>query len=695
MRGYSRTKLPGELLAPESGCFDRVILQRVGTLFRFNRSQTGSRAQQRRRHWIDLARLVLTLCLAGAGATIASAETRVALVIGNGAYREIAALANPPDDAGDVSAELKTLGFKVTTGVDLDQAGMEREIAEFSKAAASADVSLFYYGGHGLQVASQNFLIPVDARLHSEDDIYNHTVHFDEILKAQEQGKGIHLIFLDACRTNPLKDAPASVHAEGLARVGNAAGFLIAFATQPDNVAYDGAGRNSPFAQALLGHLAAVGQDVSSMMIEVRKDVIAATGGSQIPWENSSLTRQFYFAPGAAPSGSPETLLWQLAGGQRDLNLLHFYLERYPDGSHVADVRSLVTEIDKSGKGAGPSNAPAPKENVEELLWRLARGGRQRALVDLYLARYPSGAHVQDATGLLASLQDVQGLDAPPGVICEKLATHPRDATANTPGVDLDSLAQNAEPAIAACREAVAQNPNVSHYLALLARATAAGGRRDEAVDLYRKAADAGDARAMVSLGLILESGDGVAKDLVAANALYEKAAARGSADGAINLAVALMSGKGAEKNVTRAAGLLRTASQGGSAIATYDLGVLAQQGSVGKPAEALDFFQKSSSLGDPRGYLAAAILLDEGRGVPKDPGAAAEQLLRGVAGDDGAAFNQLTGKASSWSPDTIKAVQTRLRSAGYYAGPIDGKGGAPLAPALRQWRLLGPPQQG
>jgi TPR repeat protein len=431
------------------------------------------------------------------------------------------------------------------------------------------------------------------------------------------------------------------------------------------------------------------------MMIEVRKDVIATTGGAQIPWENSSLTRQFYFDPGAAPSGSPETLLWQLAGGQRDVNLLHFYLERYPDGSHVADVRSLMAEIGKSGKAAASANSQAPKENIEELLWRLARSGRQRPLVDLYLARYPGGAHAQEAADLLAGLQQTQGSGAPPGVVCERMATHPRDATANTPGVDLDALAQNAEAAIAACREAVAQHPDVPHYLALLARATAAGGQRDEAIGLYRKAADSGDARAMVSLGLLLEAGDGVAKDIAAANALYEKAAARGSADGAINLAVALMSGKGAEKNVGRAATLLRTASQGGSAIATYDLGVLAQQGSFGKPAEALDFFRRSSNLGDPRGYLAAAILLDEGRGAPKDPVAAAEQLLRGVAGDDGSAFNQLTAKASSWSPDTIKAVQERLRSAGYYAGAIDGKGGAALAPALKQWRLLGPPQQG
>ncbi|WP_158814843.1 caspase family protein [Methylocapsa sp. S129] len=648
----------------------------------------------RRINWLGLALLASLLIGLTVGAAIARAETRVALVIGNGAYREVATLANPPNDAVDVAAELKTLGFKVTTGVNLDQAGMERAIAEFALAAASADVSLFYYGGHGLQVASHNYLIPVDAQLHSEEDIYKHSVNFDEVLKAQE-GEGIHLVFLDACRTNPLKDAPASAHAEGLARVGNAAGFLIAFATQPDNVAFDGAGRNSPFAQSLLGHLAAVGQNISSMMIEVRKDVIAATGGAQIPWENSSLTRQFYFAPGEAPSGSPDTLLWQLAGGQRDVSLLHIYLDRYPEGSHVGDVKALLAEVGKTGKGAADAPPAPAKENVEELLWKLARNGRQKPLVDLYLARYPSGAHVQEATGLLASLQQTQGSDAPPGIVCERLATHPRDSTANNSGVDLDTLAKNAEPAIAACRAAVDQNPNVSHYLALLARATAAAGRRDDAIGLYRKAAEAGDVRAMVSLGLLLESGDGVAKDIAAANALYEKAAARGSADGAINLAVALMSGKGVEKNASRAAALLRTASQGGSAIATYDLGVLAQEGAAGNPAEALDFFQQSSSLGDPRGYLASAILLDEGRGVPKDPAGAAEELLRGVAGDDGSAFNQLTAKASSWSHDTIRAVQVRLKEAGYYAGLVDGKGGATLAPALKQWRLLGPPQKG
>ena len=643
--------------------------------------------------FLSRAMIAAAIGLSFHGATGALAETRVALVIGNGGYRSITTLANPPNDAKDVAAQLTALGFNVTFGVDLDRATMEGKISAFGKAAANADVSLFYYGGHGVQVASHNYLIPVDAQLHSEEEIYQHTIHLDDVIKALEQGKGIHLVFLDACRNSPIKDAAGPSQAQGLARVGNAAGFLFAFATQPDSVAFDGAGRNSPFAQALLGHVATAGEDISSMMIEVRKDVIAATGSAQIPWENSSLTRQFYFAPGSATAGSPETMLWQLAGSQRDLNLLNIYLERYPDGSHVADVRSLLAEVGKSGK-APPSSGPAPKENVEDLLWSLARSARQRPLLELYLARYPSGAHAQDASNLLAGLTEKQTAGASPGELCEQLATHPRDATANTPGVDLAMLTRNAGHAVAVCSQAASEHPEVAHYTALLARAKAAEGRLDEAVGLYRQAAEAGDARAMVSLGLLFEAGDHAPKDIPGAYALYEKAAARGSADGAINLAVALLNGKGIEKDATRAEKLLRTASQGGSAIATYNLGVLAEEGVAGKPADALDLFKQTSTLGDPRGFLAAAILLDEGRGVPKDSTGAAELLLRGVAADAGEAFNQMTAKNASWSPDTVKALQGRLRAAGYYAGPIDGKAGPELAPALKQWRLLGAPQK-
>jgi TPR repeat protein len=619
------------------------------------------------------------------------AETRVALVVGEGGYRSVPELANPPNDARDVADALKALGFVVTLGVDLDQAGMQRQIDDFARSAATADVSLFYYGGHGLQVAAHNYLIPVDAQLRSVDDIDKRTVHLDGVLDGLAKANGVHLVFLDACRNNPLKDLNVALRTSGLARVGDAAGFLIAFATQPDNVAYDGAGRNSPFARALLGHVAAPGIDVSSMMIAVRRDVIAATGGAQIPWENSSLTRQFYFAGEAAGDSSPEALLWRLAGGERDPALLSIYLDRYPDGAHVADVRTLLSEL---GPSAKPS-APSGRADVEDLLWRLALSGRESRLVELYLARYPASAHAREAQALLTSLKDAQNAADDPGLVCERLATHPHDETASTPGVELPALRADAAAAIGVCAQAAAAHPEIAHYTALLARAEAAAGRMDDAYAHYRKAADAGDARAMYSLGLMLETGDHAPKDLKAAYALYEKAADRGLADGAINLAVALAEGKGVAKNLPRAYALLTQASQAGSARATYDLAEFAEHGYGGKTADALDLYRRAAEFGFPKGHHTAAALLDEGRaGVAKDPTAAAAELLSAVAADSGESIADLTGKTQNWSPATIKALESRLAAAGYYSGPIDGKSGPALGPALRQWRLLGAPEK-
>lgn len=637
----------------------------------------------------DLLRHRAAALLALLAAAPALAESRVALVIGNGGYKAVSQLANPPNDAGDVAESLKTLGFNVTLGVDLDQAQMRRAIADFGRRAASADVSLFYYGGHGLQVSAHNYLIPVDARLHTVDDIDKRTIHFDDVLDAQAKGAGVHLVFLDACRNNPLKDASVTLRSAGLARVGNAAGFLIAFATQPDAVAFDGGGRNSPFARSLLEHMASPGVDISSMMIAVRRDVIASTGGAQIPWENSSLTRQFYFAGDAASEASPETQLWRLAGGQRDSKLLSIYLDRYPAGSHAGDVRALLAEIGKSGEPPPPANA-----NVDDLLWNLARSGRQSRLVELYLARYPAGVHFGEAQELLASLRDAQSAASDPGVVCERLATHPNDATASVPGVDLANLSENAAAAIGVCGEAAARHPEIAHYVALLARATAAAGRLDEAFALYKKAAEAGDARAMYSLGVMLEAGDHAPKDPKAAYALYEKAAQRGLADGAINLAVALAQGAGIEKDLPRAYALLQKASDAGSARATYDLAEFAEHGFGGKKSDALDLYRRAASFGYPKGYHTAAAVLDEGRGVAKDPTGAADELLRAVAADAGESIADLTGKSQIWTLDTIKALQKRLAAAGYYSGPIDGRSGPALAPALKQWRLLGAPQR-
>ncbi len=262
-------------------------------------------------------------------------------------------------------------------------------------------------------------------------------------------------------------------------------------------------------------------------------------------------------------------------------------------------------------------------------------------------------------------------------------------------GVEMDVLRQNAGVAVDFCAQAATAHPEVAHYQALLARATFAAGSYQEALQLYRKAADAGDTRAMVSLGLILETGDHAPRDLQAAYALYEKAAARGSADGALDLAVTLIKGKGIAVDIPRAMSLLQQASDAGSARATYDLAALVASGVAGKPrADALSLFGRAAAEGYPQGYRAAAVLLDEGRGGPKNPTAAADNLLRAVSADAGEAEAELSGKAQTWAPETVKAIQTRLKAAGYYAGAIDGRSGAALAPALSRWRLLGAPQK-
>ena len=641
------------------------------------------------RRWKSAATALFVVVALALAAPPAWADSRFALVIGNGAYKNVPALANPPNDAKDVAAALKSLGFKVTLKLDLDLAAMQRAIEEFALESTDADVSAFYYAGHGLQLAGRNYLVPVGAKLRRPDDIAAGTVALDPVLAELGKGKGSHLVFLDACRNNPFVGAGVALPAAGLARVGKLPGFFITFATQPDNVAFDGSGRNSPFATALLGHLATPGADISSMMIAVRNDVFAATGGQQIPADEFLLTKQFYFAGAASAEETLETQLWRLAGKERDPNLLQAYLDRYPDGPHAADVRSLLT-----GAGKAAATTPQSQADIEDALWAVARSERRASLAKIYLARYPGGAHVDDAKALIAGLRAAEEEGSSPELSCERLATHPHDATANLNGVEMDALKKNAGAAVEFCRQAAAAHPEAAHYQALLARAAYAAGRYDEALGLYRKAADAGDVRAMVSLGLLLETGDHAQKDLKSAYALYERAAERGSADGALDFAVALIKGKGIDVDIPRALALLKKASDGGSARATYDLAALVASG-VGKPGgDALALFRRAASEGYPEGYRAAAVLLDEGRGVPKNPAAAADDLLRAVAADTGVARAELTGKTQTWTAETIRQLQARLKSAGYYAGPVDGRSGPALGPALSQWRLLGAPQR-
>jgi uncharacterized caspase-like protein len=206
--------------------------------------------------------LVAILALVILTAAAAHAEKRVALVIGNAAYKNAATLQNPRNDAQDVSAALQRLGFETIVGLDLDKAGMEDKSIAFARAARDADVALVYYSGHAIQFGGFNYLMPVDAALHDEADLRRLT-RVDEIVADLKQAKNLRILVLDACRDNPLADELSrSMEANrgltvdrGLARIIPPSGMIISYATQAGRTAADGRGRNSPYTMAFLKRL--------------------------------------------------------------------------------------------------------------------------------------------------------------------------------------------------------------------------------------------------------------------------------------------------------------------------------------------------------------------------------------------------------------------------------------------------------
>jgi len=249
-----------------------------------------------------------------------AASDRVALVIGNGAYENAAQLANPPNDASDVAKALRNIGFDVVEGHNLGKRDMEGKIREFGKKLDNANLALFFYAGHGLQVSGRNYLVPIDAKLDRPADLNFETFDVNVVLQQMEAEKRVNLVFLDACRDNPLARTLArsmgtrsAAVGQGLASIQGAVGTMIAYATQPDNVAMDGEGRNSPFTTALLKYIQTPGLEVSSLMKRVRSDVVAATRDRQVPWDHSSLMGDVVLVPG---NGGPQIAVPQPAAPQ-------------------------------------------------------------------------------------------------------------------------------------------------------------------------------------------------------------------------------------------------------------------------------------------------------------------------------------------------------------------------------------------
>src|SRR3954469_14697091 len=236
--------------------------------------------------------------------------TRMALVIGNGAYAHVKALPNPPHDARAVAKSLRDIGFTVSEGIDLDRTAMQKMTRDFLREAARAQVVVVYYAGHGVQVDGHNYLIPVDVELKPGARMTDAMIDMDTIMAGLDDQVRTNILIFDACRNNPMAQQVASAGtnraieaASGLAAPTSlgagatlGAGTLIAFATAPGQVALDGEGANSPFSAALSRHIGTPGLEVQQMLTRVRAEVVSTTKSKQVPWSNSSLLGEVYLA---------------------------------------------------------------------------------------------------------------------------------------------------------------------------------------------------------------------------------------------------------------------------------------------------------------------------------------------------------------------------------------------------------------
>jgi TPR repeat protein len=499
--------------------------------------------------WIIAAFL---LC-AGMGSA-AHAEKRVALVVGNSAYRTVPALPNPVADARLMSDTLLKLGFFVVGGgaqLDLDRAGFDEALQAFGKELIGADVALFYYAGHGVETHGLNYLVPVDAHPADEGDVFAQMTGLAGILDAMEKsGARINLLLLDACRDNPFRDRGVRSATGGLAQMQAPPGTLISFATQPHSVSLDGDDGHSPYTAALVQTMQRPGYGLFKTFNEVGLAVEKATHGSQLPWVSSSpISGSFYFAgrPAPASSGAPveqARLSPSEDSLRRDLVTDCDRLAAMPyDTGHAPDLPGV--EFDKINvAAAGPACSEA-------------------------MARYPDVPRFTFEAGRVASARKDH------------------------------AEARRLYDKAAASGYAMAMN-NIG---ALYEGGMGVPVNYAEAVRWYGKAVAAGEPIAMVDLGYQYETGHGVAKNLAEARRLYETAVKAGVPAAMNNLARLYLYGKGVPRDYAEAMRLFEQGAALGEPSAMNGIGAMYNDGNgVRRDARvACQWFEKAAALGDPQ----------------------------------------------------------------------------------------------
>ena len=395
-------------------------------------------------------------------APAAFAAGRVALVVGNGTYAHIGRLPNPGNDAADMAAALRRLGFDVTTVRDADRNAMTEALRVFTRESAGADVSLVFYAGHGLEMDGVNYLVPVDAQLERDTDVRFEAIELDYVL-ASTVGADLRVVILDACRNNPLA---RSMQRTGASRNVSRGSFgdldesllgdetLVAYAAAAGTTAADGTGRNSPYTSALLAYLEQP-LEIGLLFREVRARVLEATAGEQRPHEYASLLGEHYlraatgldpravesglrldraarrviqeglavagFSPGPAdgvfgPATRAAIRGWQASRGTTATG----YLDAAGASALGAPVPAAALSAAASPPAGVAEPEPEPAESVpaaeltraETVFWESMRDSTNAADFEAYLGQWPTGIYAPLATNRLAALREAASAPA-------------------------------------------------------------------------------------------------------------------------------------------------------------------------------------------------------------------------------------------------------------------------------------------
>jgi len=361
------------------------------------------------------------------GVGSARAEKRVALVIGNGAYKHAPQLRSPKNDADDVSAALRRLGFDTITGIDLDSNGMKDVTIRFVRAVRDAEVAIFYYSGHTMQFASVNYLIPTDAKLTDEADLQRMT-RIDDVIVDLQHAKALAVMVLDSCRNNPLADGSksslesASIQ-RGLAQIHIPLGMIVAYTTEVGCRATGGTRRNSPYTAAFLRYIEAP-EEIVTVFRKISLDVYEKTNHNQLP-ELSSLFIGEFFLQGRAVALIPDEALWRRIADSNDRSIMEQFINEHPASPHRKEAEAKLSALEQfQNVEAKPSlgNDDVPNLTALKRLLGLNLTDMSIDLRKRYkIAKWVEGVVVTDVSGSLPT----RGKALLPGDVVIEIAREP------------------------------------------------------------------------------------------------------------------------------------------------------------------------------------------------------------------------------------------------------------------------------